>query len=181
VAIEPWETLASELVFDHRWYRLRRDTVRLPGGRVLDDYLVSVRPDYAVVVALTPEDEVVLARQWKQGIGAFTLELPGGVIDGGEKPAGAAERELREETGYVARALVRLGSLEVDPSKNTNRAHVFLGRDAKRVHVVAPDENEVIEVVLLPLAGVRAAIAAGTVSAAVTVTGLLLALEARGL
>ena len=42
--LTPWEPLATELVVDHRWYRLRRDTVRLPSGRIVDDYFVSERP-----------------------------------------------------------------------------------------------------------------------------------------
>ena len=59
----PWRTLGTGVALDHRWYRLGRDTVELPGGAILDDYFVAVRPDVALVVALTAEREVVVARQ----------------------------------------------------------------------------------------------------------------------
>lgn len=84
----------------HRWFRVRRDTVELPGGRILDDYYLAVGEDSALVAAVVDDDELVLARQWKQGIGAVTLELAGGVA-GGESPAEATARELLEETGHA--------------------------------------------------------------------------------
>ena len=85
-SVRPWRTLATEPVFEHRWSRLRRDTVELPDGTVLDDYFVSGRPEIAVTLALTPADEVVIARQYKHGIGEITLELPGGLVDEDEEP-----------------------------------------------------------------------------------------------
>src|ERR1700685_2321138 len=98
-APRPWRTLESRVAFDHHWYRLRRDTVELPGGAILDDYFVAVRPDVALVVPLTSAGEVVLVRQYKHGIGEVTLELPGGALDPGETPVAAAARELGGETG----------------------------------------------------------------------------------
>lgn len=118
--LRPWELLGSELAFDHRWYRVRRDTVRLPSGRVVDDYLVSLRPDVARLCAVTSYARLVLVRQWKQGVRSFMLELPGGVCDDNEDPAVTAGRELTEETGYICPNLTRLGSFELDPSKNSN-------------------------------------------------------------
>ncbi len=51
--IEPWKTIASEIVFSHRWYTLRRDHVELPGGQVLDDYFVSVRSNVVLFLLLS--------------------------------------------------------------------------------------------------------------------------------
>jgi 8-oxo-dGTP pyrophosphatase MutT (NUDIX family) len=175
----PWRLLGSELVLDHRWFRVRRDTVELPTGLVVDDYLVAVRDDFALVAAVTEADELVLVRQWKQGVRAVTLELPGGIVDD-EHPEVGAARELLEETGYRCDELRAVGGGPLDPSKETNSAHLFVGTGARRVAEPELDATEEIEVVLLPLDEVRATIREGAIAAPTSVAGIYLALDALG-
>lgn len=175
----PWRFLSSEPVLDHRWFRVRRETVELPTGRVLDDYFVAVRQDFTLVAAITAGDELVLVRQWKQGIRAVTLELPGGIVDD-ESPELAGARELAEETGYVCAELRWLGGGPLDPSKETNRVHLFLGLGAVARRAQELDETEEIEVVLMPLAHVREAITRGEIDAPTSVAGVYLALDLLG-
>lgn len=173
---EEWEQLASEIAFEHPHFRIRRDTLRLPSGRVVDDYLVGVLEDYALVVAVTRGGDVVLTRQWKQGVRRVTLELPGGKVDDGETPTEAAARELREESGYEAPQLELLASLDVDASKAANQGHVFLGRDAELLHAPEPHEMEAPATVLVPLAEIAATVERGEIGGSASVAGLLLAL-----
>jgi 8-oxo-dGTP pyrophosphatase MutT (NUDIX family) len=175
----PWQFLRSEPVLEHRWFRVRRETVQLPNGRVLDDYFVAVREDFALIAAVTGADELVLVRQWKQGIRAVTLELPGGIIDD-EEPAAGAARELAEETGYACLELRRIGGGPLDASKETNSVHYFLGSAATLEHAQELDETEEIEVVLIPLDDARAAIARGEIDAPTSIAGIYLALETLG-
>ena len=123
---QPWKTLRTEMVLDLRWYKVRREEVQLPDGRILDDYYVSVRPEVALVFPVTPAGEVIMVRQYKHGAREILLELPGGVCDPGEPPEASARRELLEETGYAAGRLTHLATLHDDPTKNTNRFHLFL-------------------------------------------------------
>jgi ADP-ribose pyrophosphatase len=176
--LQPWEQLEHELVVDNRWYRLRRDTVRLPSGRVLDDYFVSERPDNVVVFAVTPDGRAVFVRQWKQGRRAFLTELPGGVCDPGEEPTETAARELLEETGYACDELRELGRFEPDPSKNSNVIVAFAGAGARPVAEPRVDDQEEIEVLLLPVSGLKAAIRAGELTSAGSVATVYRALDA---
>ncbi len=177
---EPWEQLESEPALAHEHYRVRRDTVRLPSGRIVDDYFVGTLADYAVVAAITTAREVVLVRQWKQGVRRVVLDLPGGMIDDGETAAAAGTRELREETGFAAESLELLGSFDVDASKAANQGHGFLALDAELAYEPEQHEMEAPDVVLVPLTEIVGLIDSGAICGAVSVATLLLALQRLG-
>ena len=174
---ETWEQLGSELAFDHPHFQVRRDTLRLPSGRIVDDYLVGVLNDYVLVVAVTPARQVVLVRQWRQGVRRITLELPGGAIDSGETPVEAAARELREETGLAAASLELLGSFDVDTSKASTQGHVFHTIGAELLHAPEAHEMEAPEVVFVPISTLPALIDSGEIRGGASVAGLLQALR----
>lgn len=179
--IEPWQVLHSELAFNHRWYQLRRDHVRLPSGAELDDYFVNVRPDAVLTFCLTADEQVVLVRQYKHGLGAILVELPGGVIDDHETdPAAAARRELLEETGYAADELELLLTAADNPTKDTNRLYFFLARNARRVAAQHLDPSENIEVLTVPLAELEQWVLGGRIRVAGSVALCLLALRRLG-
>ena len=175
--IEPWKTLKSELVFNHRWYQLRRDHVALPDGQELDDYFVSVRANVVLVFALTEDHHVVLVRQYKHGIGKILIELPGGVVDEGEKtPLEAAKRELLEETGYTSDEVEQLLEVSDNPTKDTNTIYFFLARNARLVATQELDATENIEVLTVPLDHIEPMILSGQIQVAGSVALCLLAL-----
>jgi len=73
-------------------------------------------------------------RQYRFGTRAVTTEIPGGVVDPGEPHRAAAERELREESGYTAPSWRSLGSVEPNPAIQDNRCHLWLAEGAERTH-----------------------------------------------
>ena len=99
----PWTVLGTEYLHRGPWLTVRRDRVRLPAGAVLDDYHVLEYPAWVSVVAVTPDDRLVLVRQYRNGVGAVHDELPAGTVEPGDPDSlAAAKRELLEETGYGA-------------------------------------------------------------------------------
>lgn len=150
--IRSWRLLRSKIVFEHRWYKLRRDYIALPDGRTIDDYFISLRPEVVLIFPVTPENEVVMVKQYKHGPQQVLIEFPGGTFIGGkEEPKLAAARELAEETGYTSSNLEFLGTAWDDPTRQDNRQHFFLARDARKTQKQNLDEHEDIEVVLIPL------------------------------
>jgi 8-oxo-dGTP pyrophosphatase MutT (NUDIX family) len=129
---------------------------------------------------LTDERDVVFVRQYRHGLGAASLELPAGVLDGAEDPLAAARRELREETGFEAARFEPLLDLAPEPARNTARAHFFFAQGGVRVAAQALDHSEELEVVLVPQSDVFDLIASGTIVHAAHVAAILFA-ERRGL
>ena len=89
--------------------------------------------DFVVVVAVTPQNQLLLVRQYRVAAGALTLELPAGHLDPGETLEQAARRELIEETGYEADTFTPLGSLSPSVARFTNRMWCFYAADARPV------------------------------------------------
>ena len=88
-------------------------------------------PDWVNVIAFTGGGELLVVEQFRHGIDAPTLEIPGGSCDEGETPRQSAERELREETGYAAEAWIDLGHCAPNPATLSNRCHSFLALDCE--------------------------------------------------
>lgn len=177
--IEKWTTLSSKLVFDHRWYRLRQDTVALPNGQIVDDYFVSLRPDIATVLPITADGQIVFGRQYRHGIGEILLELPAGTFDPAEEPVAVAQRELAEETGYTADCWEAIATFYNNPVKQNNRIHLFKAQPVWPTGAPQQlDSTEDIEIVLKPIAAVPELIASGEICVAGTITALMLGLPA---
>ena len=91
-----------------------------------------------------------MVRQWRHGARELSLEFPGGVFENGENAAAAAARELKEETGYSAGFIEKLGEFNPNPAIMSNLVHFFLARDLQPPEKQDLDDDEYVEVETLP-------------------------------
>jgi ADP-ribose pyrophosphatase len=141
---------------------------------VEDGYEIADTPNAVAIVALDADGRVVLVRQARPAIGVPLLELPAGLVDHGEDPLRAAQRELREETGLHGGSWRELSSFWTSPGFVNERVTVFAATGLEEGEP-EPDEGEDIEVVRWTLAEVEARLR--ELEDATTLIGLLLYLR----
>lgn len=166
-----WRTEEVEELFAHRLFSLERQ--RLAAGDDRREALVLAAPDWVNVVPLLPGGRVLLVRQWRYGIAAPTLEIPGGMVEG-DSARQAAERELLEETGYRAGSWTRLGAVHPNPAFQGNRLTTFLATDLERTGPPEGDGEEEIELEEAPLDRLPRLVAEGRITHALVIAALYL-------
>jgi len=169
-----WQTLRRGTEHDYTILRIREDQVEDPHGRPHPRVRIDC-PDWVTIVALTTAGDAVMVRQYRAGIDAETLEIPGGIVDPGETPEAAARRELEEETGFSAGRWVLLGVSHPNPALQSNRHHAFLALDCERVHAPRLDAGEDIRVELVPRGRLPELVRTGAITHALVLVSLYLA------
>lgn len=174
-----WQILSDTSLVSQRWLEVREQRVRLANGHEIERFHLICGPDWAGVLCLTEERQVVLVRQYRHGFGGPSLELPAGVLEAGEAPIDGARRELREESGFEVESIEPLLAAAPEPARNSTRAHFFFARATKRVEL-APDQSEELEVLLVPVTELLDLIDRGQIVHAAHIGAILLAWR-RGL
>ncbi|MDR0452189.1 MAG: NUDIX hydrolase [Treponema sp.] len=147
-----WTEESSRPVFKNRLFSIRESLCRSPSGKT-GIYTAMDAPDWAVVVPVLDDAQgrrFVMVRQWRHGARELSLEFPGGVFERGENPEEAAARELEEETAYRPSRVTRLGEMSPNPAIMGNRVHFFLAEDLADTGNQRLDEDEYVNVELLP-------------------------------
>lgn len=167
----PERRLARRLVFDGRVIRVFVDEVERPDGTRATREVVD-HPGAVAVLPLKDERTAVLLRQYRHAVGGALLEIPAGRLEAGEQPLDAAQRELREETGFRARVLRPIASVYATPGFCNERVHLFLAQGLEEGES-APEEDEHLELVLVDADEARRLLQTGGVEDAKTLAALL--------
>ena len=162
-------TLDSQRIYEGRVVNLRVDTVVLPSGRETTREVVE-HGECVAIVALDSEGNAILVRQFREPVERTLLEIPAGGVEPGEDPAQSAVRELGEETGYHAGKMRSLGGFYSSPGFCTEYLHLFLATELEQGSP-SPMEDEMIDVVCVPLSEIPNLVTSGEICDAKSIAG----------
>lgn len=147
-----WSKLASRIVYQSPWIRVREDTVIKPDGKPGVYDVVELKGGIGVI-AMTDKDEVFLVGQYRYAPDVYSWEIPKGAFEtfeSREEPLKTAQRELKEEAGISAREWIKLGTVHTLMGSTNDIVHLFLARGLQEGKA-SPEETEDIAVTRLPL------------------------------
>lgn len=163
--------LSEDQAWKGKFLDVRSARVELPNGRVTGRDIVR-HPGAAAVVALTESGKIVLVRQYRTAIDRVTVEIPAGKLDPGEDPLECARRELHEETGFTATRMRHLTSIATSPGFCDEIIHIYMATGLT-FDGANPDDDEFVNVDLVPLGELIDAVLDGKIEDAKTVVGAL--------
>ena len=150
--IRPWKQIRSKLIGDFRIFKLRSDVKLSPRTGKEHDFYVLDSVHWVNVIALTPDQKLVMIEQSRHGSNTVELEIPGGMMDPDETdPVATAVRELREETGYEGEKARLLGRIWSNPAILNNKTYTVLIENCRLKHDVEWDCGEDLATKLVPL------------------------------
>jgi ADP-ribose pyrophosphatase len=143
------EVLNRKTIYEGRIFNIEILETRLPNGKHAQYDIVS----HSGAVALVPVDQdgnIWFVRQYRVATGKDLIEIPAGILEPGEDPFDAAEREIREEIGQAPKAIEKLGEIFLTPGYSNEFIHIFLASDLSPEQL-EQDDDEFIEVVAIPI------------------------------
>ena len=142
-----WKIKSTERILDSEFVKVDKDDVILPQGREIPDFYKVTIKDCAAVVALTPDNHIILKKEYRHCYGQDLIEIPAGVLEDREDSLETAKRELEEETGYRSEKWIYLGKSVESSAKLTNYMYIYLAEDCEKASEQKLDYGEDIEAI----------------------------------
>jgi len=171
--IQPWKTISTKKLGDFRIFTIRSDAKISPRTGKEHDFFVLDSVNWVNVIAITPENELVMVEQFRHGTNTVELEIPGGIMDATDaSPEATGIRELREETGYEGENTQLIGKVFPNPAIMSNTCFTVLVKNSQLRHDVKFDSGEDLITRLVPLSEVPDLVASGKVAHSLVVAAL---------
>lgn len=167
--VPPWQVREAGTIAKTPIFSLNKRRCTSPESGKTGDFVYLDSPGWVNVLAITDDDHVVMIEQFRHGLAAVTLEIPGGMVDGNESATVAGLRELREETGYAGDDAELIGVVSPNPAIQNNWCSTVLVRPAELREAIELDASEEIAVRLVALTDINALIRAQVIHHAMVV------------
>ena len=147
-----WKVIEEQYYEKFRIFSAKRSRRENPRTGKPFDFFLMEGMDWTNTILLTPENNIVLVEQYRQGADRVTIELPGGAVEPDEDVMKAASREVLEETGFAVSEMNFLGSAFANPAMQSMKLHIFLGRTLDRTPQPQQlDSEEDIRIIVKPI------------------------------
>ncbi len=169
--IHKWETIDDKITEDLRIFKTSWIKRRHPDNLKEGNFVVLKSPNWVNIIPITKEGDILLIEQYRHGIDEITLEVPGGLVDKGEDPRKAAERECLEETGYAGEGdAILIGENQPNPAFLNNVCNSFVWKNCKKVGEQNLDAHEEINVIPTPIKKIKEMIKNGKIKHSIVLT-----------
>ena len=173
-----WKTISKKYLMKTPFFKLRKDAVKLPSGLEIDDYYVFEKLNAAIVLGVTSDHQALLKKEYRYPIDKVLIELPGGTFDPEKEDAlAAAKREYLEETGYQSDEWIDCGVFYNYPTKDTDKVHIFLAKNIRKVKEQNLEATEDIRPFFVPVSELKNMVLAGEIQVTGSITGIFKGLE----
>lgn len=164
------KTLTTREIYSGRVIKVRVDTVSLPDGKQSIREVVE-HAGAVAVVALDEDNNIIMVRQYRKPLDRVLTEIPAGTMEKDENPLLCAQRELEEETGFIAARWEKILSYYSAPGFTDEYLHVYLATGLS-LGKTNPDPDEFIELVHIPLPEAYRLIFAGQIVDGKSIIGI---------
>jgi ADP-ribose pyrophosphatase len=168
-----YKVVKSDFFFRGKVFDLRVDEIKYDSGNT-GIREVAVHPGGAVVAAQTDENRFLLVKQFRYPLQKYFFELPAGKLDKDEDPENCALRELKEETGYTAEKIIKLGAINTTPGFCTEELHIYFASGLKGGEHKHEEGEQGMEIFEYSLEDIENMIIKGDIVDAKTISGIYL-------
>ncbi|MDR3628862.1 MAG: NUDIX hydrolase [Desulfocapsaceae bacterium] len=168
-----WEVYPRQVLLETPVVTIHSGPVHCSRSGKQKDFYLFEFPEWVNIIALTPQREILLIRQFRYGTNRLEIEIPGGMVNKGEEPLAAGCRELLEETGYAGENARIIGRVCPNPAIQRNYCHTVMVEEAIKVAEPTFDDMEDIECFSLPEKEVLKLIATGDIDHGLVLNALM--------
>jgi len=173
--LKKWKLLEQKTVYEcDPWIRLDVQKIKLPDGKIVDNFHQLVLPESVVVYPAISEEKVLMLQSYRHGVGDITMMFPSGSIDEGEIPLDAAKRELLEETGYKTDNWKFLGCFVPHCNYGGGRVHIFKATNVEYVQAAGSSDLEESELKITNISSLGRIVKSGKINSLSSVTAIAL-------